>query len=77
MRNWRNRISVSYDDIESVKLNYSDLRFTKYHGSLLVPFGDDTYNVELVLKNGKRYFFSIENQEEFCEMLNSLLEKIR
>lgn len=76
-RNWRNRISVSYDDIESVKVNYSDLRFTKYHGSLLVPFGDDTYNVELVLKNGKRYFFSIENQEEFCEMLNSLLEKIR
>lgn len=28
---------------------------------------------ELTLKNGKKYFFSIENQEEFCENLNSLI----
>ena len=75
LRNWRNRISVSYDEIESVNVNYSDLRFTKYHGSLLVPFGDDTYNVELVLKSGKRYFFSLQEQENFCETLNSVLKK--
>lgn len=75
LRNWKNRISIDYNDIESVIVNYSDLRFTKYHGSLLVPFGDDTYNVELTLKNGKKYFFSIENQEEFCDNLNSLFLK--
>ena len=75
LKNWKNRISIDYNDIESVIVNYSDLRFTKYHGWLLVPFGDDTYNVELTLKNGKKYFFSIENQEEFCDNLNSLFLK--
>lgn len=74
-RNWRNRITISYDKIDSVNVNYSDLRFTKYHGSLLVPFGDDNCNVELTLKNGRKYFFSIQNQEEFCDTLNLLIDK--
>lgn len=77
LRNWKNRISIHYDDIESAIVNYTDLRFTKYHGSLLVPLGDNTYNVELTLKSGKKYFFSIQDQEEFCEVLNSLIEKHR
>lgn len=77
LRNWKNRIVLRYDEIESVNVNYTDLRFTKYHGSLLVPFGDNTYNVELTMKNGKKYFFSVENQEEFCDNLNSLIQKSR
>ena len=36
--------------------------------------GDRAYNVELTLKNGKKYYFSIEDQEEFCENLSQLLE---
>lgn len=72
-RNWNSKITLKYDDIESVNINYNDLRFTKYHGSLLVPFGDNTYNIEITMKNGRKYFFSIENQEEFCDHLNSLI----
>lgn len=74
LTNWKNRITVKYDSIESVNVNYKNLRFTKYYKSFLVPFGNEDYNVELTLKNGKKYFFSIENQEEFCEILNSLIE---
>ncbi len=73
LRNWKNRITVDYNEIKSIIVNYSDLRFTRYHGSLLVPFGDDTYNVELTLNNGKKYFFSIKDQEEFCNNLNLLI----
>ncbi len=36
--------------------------------------GDRAYNVELTLKNGKKYYFSIEDKEEFCENLSQLLE---
>ena len=36
--------------------------------------GDRAYNVELTLKNGKKYYFSIEDQEEFCENLSQLIE---
>lgn len=75
LRNWKNRIKIKYDDIDHANVNYTDLRFTKYHGSLLVPGGDDTYNVEITLKNGKKYFFSVENQEEFCETINSIIGK--
>ncbi|MDE6155867.1 MAG: hypothetical protein K2F67_05450 [Eubacterium sp.] len=75
LTNWRNRIIVNYDDIESVNVNFRDLHFTKYRFSFVVPCGDEAYNVELTLKNGKKYFFSIEDQEEFCDNLNLLLEK--
>lgn len=74
LTNWKNRISVSYDEIEKVNVNYTDLHFTKYRFMLVVPCGDESCNVELTLKNGKKYFFSIEDQEEFCEKLNSILE---
>ncbi|WP_304819182.1 hypothetical protein [uncultured Clostridium sp.] len=73
-RDWRNKITIDYIDIDSVNINYRDIRLTKHHGSLLVPFGDNTYNVELTLKNGKKYYFSIEDQEEFCENLSQLIE---
>lgn len=75
LRNWKNRIKIKYDDIDHVNVNYTDLRFTKHHGSLLVPCGDNTYNVEITLKNGKKYFFSIENQEEFVSELLSRMDR--
>lgn len=75
--NWKNRIYINYYEIEKVNVNYTDLHFTKHHFSLLVPMGDYAYNVELTLKTGKKYFFSIENPEEFCENLNSILENRR
>lgn len=75
LNNWKNRITVKYDDIASVNVNYNSLRFTKYYKSFIVPFGCDDYNVELTLKNGKKYFFSIQDQEEFCDNLNLLLDK--
>lgn len=77
LRNWKNRISINYNEIESVIINYNDLRFTRHHGSLLVPFGDETYNIELTLKNGTKYFFSIENQEDFIEELNERIERTK
>lgn len=75
LTNWKNRIIIDYDDIESVNINFRDLHFTKYRFSSLVLCGDEANNIELTLKNGKKYFFSIEDQEEFCDNLNLLLEK--
>ena len=71
--NWNPYIVIKYSDIASVNINYSDLHFTKYRFSFVTLCGDESYNVELTLKNGKKYFFSIYNQEEFCENLNSLM----
>ncbi|MCH5315659.1 MAG: hypothetical protein J1E81_07080 [Eubacterium sp.] len=71
--NWKLRITISYDEIEHVNVNYIKLNFIKRF-LLLVPLGDETCNVELTLKNGKKYFFSIEYQEEFCQNLNSLIQ---
>ena len=73
LTNWHNRIIINYDDIESVNDNFHDLHFTKHRYSMVVPCGDESYNIELTLKSGKKYFFSIENQEEFCENLTFLI----
>lgn len=75
LTNWKNRIIIDYNDIESVNINFRDLHFTKHRFSLLVLCGDEANNIELTLKSGKKYYFSIENQEEFCDNLNLLLEK--
>lgn len=75
LRNWKSIIFVKYDAIENVNINFKDLRFTKYHGSLLVPCGDEVCNIELTLKNGKKYFFSTEYQDDFCKHLKSLIDK--
>ncbi len=75
--NWKNRIYVSFNEVESINVNYYNIRYTKYRYSMLVPLGDDTYNIELTLKNGKKYFFSIEDQEEFVEEVSKRMEKIR
>ena len=75
--NWKIRITISYDEIEHVNVNYTNLHFSKNRFLLLVPFGDETRNVELTLKNGKKYFFSIEYPEEFCQNLNFLIENAK
>lgn len=75
LTNWKPRIVINYNDIEKVNVNYFDIHFTKRRFSMLVLCGDESYNVELTLKNGKTYYFSIEDQEEFCENLNHLMEK--
>ncbi len=75
LTNWKPRIVINYNDIEKVNVNYFDIHFTKRRFSMLVLCGDESYNVELTLKNGKTYYFSIEDQEEFCENLNRLMEK--
>lgn len=72
--NWKWWIKIDYSDIEKVNVNYFDLSFIDYHFRMLTLGGDRAYNVELTLKNGKKYFFSIENQEEFCENLSQLLK---
>lgn len=77
LTNWNPRIVINYDDIEKVNVNYFDLHYTKRRFSMLVLGGDESYNIELTLKNGKQYYFSIEDQEEFCENLNLLMEKYK
>ncbi|MCM1115463.1 MAG: hypothetical protein NC397_08210 [Clostridium sp.] len=72
--NWKNRITIDYNDIAKVNVNYVDLNYIDYRFRMVVLGGDRAYNVELALKNGKRYYFSIENQEEFCDNLNSIIE---
>ncbi len=72
--NWKWWIKIDYSDIEKVNINYFDLSYIDYHFRMLILGGDRAYNVELTLKNGKKYYFSIEDQEEFCENLSQLLE---
>lgn len=75
LRNWIPVIKIPYYKIESVQDNFKDLRFTKHHGSLLTPMGDNCYNVQITMKNGKKYFVSLENQEEFCDIVNAKIEQ--
>ena len=72
--NWKWWIKIDYSDIEKVNINYFDLSYIDYHFRMLILGGDRAYNVELTLKNGKKYYFSIEDKEEFCENLSQLLE---
>ncbi len=70
--NFKMRIHIPYNEIEKINVNYSDIHFTKYRFSLVRLCGDEAYNVELTLKSGKKYFFSIENQEEFVENVRQM-----
>lgn len=65
--NFKMRIHIPYNEIEDINVNYSNIHFTKYRFSLVTLCGDESYNVEITLKNGKKYFFSIDNQEEFVQ----------
>ena len=71
---WRLWIKIDYSDIEKVNVNYSDISWSDFNFRMLTFGGDRAYNVELTLKNGKKYFFSIEDQEAFCDNLNQLIE---
>lgn len=73
--NWNPYISIRYSEIEQANVNYSDLHYTKHRFSFVTLCGDESYNVELTLKNGKKYFFSIQNQEEFVSELLSRMGK--
>ena len=77
LTNWNPYIVIKYSDIESVNVNYSDIHFTKYRLSFITLCGDESYNVELTLKNGKKYFFSIQNQEAFCNNLSQLINNYK
>lgn len=69
LRNLKFRIKVRFEDIESVNVNYNNLNLSKHYGAELVPLGDNNYNVELTLKNGKKLFFSIWGAEALCQEL--------
>lgn len=72
--NWKWWMKINYSNIEKVNVNYCDISYIDYNVRMVTLGGDRAYNVELTLKNGKKYFFSIEDQEEFCENLNQLIE---
>ncbi len=75
LRNFKFRIRVRFEDIESVNVNYNNLNLSKYYGAELVPLGDSNYNVELTLKNGKKLFFSIWDAEAFCQKFAEQIHK--
>lgn len=69
-------IDISYSDIESVynsKENlYSNRRLAR---NFLVPGGDLSDYIEITLKGGKKFLFSIENQQEFVdEIINKITD---
>ncbi len=71
----RMNIIVPYKDIESINtqlVNRVNIRqernnFRRYHCTL---GGDYDNYVKLILKNGRQYYFSVENQTEFVETIN-------
>lgn len=69
LTNWKPLIKIKYDDIEHIGINYTDLRFSKRHFSLLAG-GDYLSNIEIVTKKDRHYFFCIKDQQEFCDYIN-------
>lgn len=75
-KNYNMNIKISYNEIERIYVNYQNLRSTSHYRDLLVLFGARSSYVEIVLKNGKQYFFAVENQEQFCEEVRMHLKEI-
>lgn len=70
-------IQINYHDIKHIYVNYQNLRSTPNYRKLLVMCGARDSYVELTLRNGKQYFFALENQEEFCNEVRLKLELLQ
>lgn len=75
LTNWKPLIKIKYDDIEQTGINYTDLRFSKRHFSLLAG-GDYLSNIEIVTKKGRHYYFCINDQQEFCDYINKKIGNV-
>ena len=73
--NWKNKIAVPYYMIENAYVQYSSIYWTKDVFSELVPYGDFNYNVELQLRDGKKYIFSVQDAEDCCAEIMAKVEQ--
>lgn len=67
--NLKPKVVVNYSDISSVYNNRTDIRYNRRKARKTFIAGDYKNYVELTLKNGKQFCFSVENQEEFIDDL--------
>ena len=70
-----NKIIIRYDDISSVFQNTYNLRYSRKKARKTFIAGDYQDYVELTLKGGKQFCFSVENQKEFIEELKKRRNK--
>lgn len=69
------KIIIGYDDISSVFQNTYNLRYSRKKARKTFIAGDYQDYVELTLKGGKQFCFSVENQKEFIEELQNRRNK--
>lgn len=69
------KIIIRYDDISSVFQNTYNLRYSRKKARKTFIAGDYQDYVELTLKGGKQFCFSVENQKEFIEELKKRRNK--
>jgi hypothetical protein len=67
------KMAINYSDIASVFNNTFNLRYDRIKARKTFIAGDFSNYVELTLKGGKQFCFSVYNQEEF---INELLSRI-
>lgn len=70
------KIKINYDDIINAVESTENLKNNKIKMKNSYLAGDYTNYVEITLKGGKRFCFSVEKQKEFVSELVSRMEKL-
>lgn len=61
------KIKINYSDIENIFNNTNNIRYDRKKARKAFIAGDYNYYVELTLKGGKQFCFSVDNQEKFID----------
>lgn len=63
------KIKIDYSDVSSVYNSSYNIRYDRRKARKTFIAGDYSYYVELTLKGGKQFCFSVEEQKEFVDEL--------
>lgn len=68
------KITICYSEIASVFVSSYNIRYNRKKARKSFISGDYTNYVELTLKDGKQYCFTVENQEDFVKEVVSRMK---
>lgn len=74
LKNKSPKIKINFNEITSVFESTDNLKYNKFKMKNSFLAGDYSNYVELTLKGGKQFCFSVENQSEFVE---NVIQKIK
>lgn len=69
------KIIICYSEISSVFTSSYNLRYNRKKARKAFIAGDTKYYVELTLKNGKQYCFTVEEQDDFINEITERMNK--